>query len=594
MKWFNNLSSRYQTIIALAIGQLILIGILFAYSMVKLRQDFSKLEERDIKVNLERLKNTFNAEKKAVAGRILDWAVWDANYEMVASADPVKRTDLAINNYPDGVTNSLQMHMIVVTDTTGNFIISKGVDEVGQPEHPLSPEQIALLKKLPYFNELTKTKVYDTFLMNFAGRPMIITAHSVEMASKEMSAGGIMFMGRYIDSNMRNQIQEKTQNKTLIWSEAELRTKTPFLEQDSSGTTIYKRELNDLANGYLLVKDLDNKPLLAFESQIPREISKVGNRSITNNLLAISIIGVLILLMVLGVLELFVIKRLGGTPEKAKEIANRVAEGDLNFEIPTNPKDQTSVIASLKVMAEQLKNVVHGIRESTHTIDNTINHMSINLSSLNESSASQAASIEETAATLQEINQNSELNSENAAITGKIATEVRQKAEHGSQVLSQNLDAMNQIAQKIAMIDEIAYQTNLLALNAAIEAAHAGSLGNGFSVVATEVRRLAERSQQAAKEISGLTHQGVDLSVQGKAIFDQLLPEIHKTTELVDKIVDASQRQGESIYQVTIATEQISARTQANAMTSEDLSQMSASLREMSEDQKSTISFFKL
>ena len=207
--------------------------------------------------------------------------------------------------------------------------------------------------------------------------------------------------------------------------------------------------------------------------------------------------------------------------------------------------------------------------------------------SLAHSASQQAAGVEETTASLHEISASVRQNADSATVTDGIATQAASQALEGGQAVGQTVDAMKQIAQKIGVIDDIAYQTNLLALNAAIEAARAGEHGKGFAVVAAEVRKLAERSQAAAREIGALAGNSVGLAERAGHLLERMVPSIHKTSELVQEIAAASGEQNNSVGQITGAMNHLNSTTQQTASASEQLSataeELSAQARRLQE-----------
>jgi methyl-accepting chemotaxis protein len=185
-------------------------------------------------------------------------------------------------------------------------------------------------------------------------------------------------------------------------------------------------------------------------------------------------------------------------------------------------------------------------------------------------------------------------NNENAKVTGDIAKRTSIETVEGGRAVRETVGAMKQIAQKIAIIDDIAYQTNLLALNAAIEAGRAGEHGRGFAVVAAEVRKLAERAQVAAEEISGLASGSVELAERAGHLLDTIVPSIQKTSDLVMEIAAASSEQNSGVGQINGAIGQISQAVAQNAAASEELASTSQEVSAQAMELQSTMAFFQL
>ncbi|MBL4826974.1 MAG: hypothetical protein JKY66_04560 [Spongiibacteraceae bacterium] len=311
----------------------------------------------------------------------------------------------------------------------------------------------------------------------------------------------------------------------------------------------------------------------------------------------IAIIGVVTALLVILVAWLVarsVLTQLGADPAKVKEIAERIAQGNLIVSTEDVEQKQVGVMAAMVSMQQKLSQVIGDVANTAENISSASSQVSTTAQTLSQATSEQAASVEETSASIEEMSASINQNSENAQVTDGIATDSAKSAEEGGRAVTQTVTAMKQIAEKINIIEDIAYQTNMLALNAAIEAARAGEHGKGFAVVATEVRKLAERSSTAATEISELSGNSVKVAEQAGELLEKMLPGINKTADLVQEITSASEEQSTGAGQISSAMSQLDKVTQQNAASSEELAATAQEMRDRSESLQDMISFFTL
>ena len=244
-------------------------------------------------------------------------------------------------------------------------------------------------------------------------------------------------------------------------------------------------------------------------------------------------------------------------------------------------------------ISRSLSSIVRDIQQVTGVLASASTEVSATAQSLSQASSEQAASVEETSASIEQMTASITQNAENARITDGIATKAAQEAAKGGEVVKATAAAMRQIAKKVSIIDDIAYQTNLLALNAAIEAARAHEHGKGFAVVAAEVRKLAERSQVAAQEIGEVAANSVDLAEQAGVLLDAMVPNIRRTSDLVQEIAAASEEQSAGVGQINAAVGQLSQATQTNAASSEQLAATSEEMSSQADHLAHLMALFK-
>ena len=303
-----------------------------------------------------------------------------------------------------------------------------------------------------------------------------------------------------------------------------------------------------------------------------------------------------------------VMRRLGGEPAYAAQIAQEVAKGNLAVRVQRRDGDQTSVLANMDAMRANLAQLVSQVRRSSESIATGATQISAGNTDLSQRTEEQAANVEETAASMEEMNAAVKQNLESVQMAASLAGSASEAAARGGQVVGNvvsTMDAISASSRKIvdiiAVIDSIAFQTNILALNAAVEAARAGEQGRGFAVVASEVRALAQRSASAAKEIKqligdsvGNVEAGSNLVGEAGSTMNDIVTQVRRVADLIAEIGAAAHEQGQGISQVGDAINQLDQTTQQNASLVEESAAAAHSLNAQAATLVKLVSVFRL
>ncbi len=277
------------------------------------------------------------------------------------------------------------------------------------------------------------------------------------------------------------------------------------------------------------------------------------------------------------------------------DMLGALARGDLTRRIDTRYEGVFGRLAQdFNTTVAQLGSTMGRVRDAAASLSNAVAQVSSTAQSLSQGANEQAASVETTSSSVEQINVSVQQNADNARLTEQTAAQAATEAADGGQAVTDTLAAMNQIAGKIGIVDDIAYQTNLLALNAAIEAARAGEHGKGFAVVAAEVRKLAERSQVAAREIGTLASSSVSTAERAGELLVRIVPAIRETSGRVREISGASSHQTAGITQINSAMSQLVQLTNHNASAAEELAATAEEMASMATELEDSMRGFKL
>ena len=275
------------------------------------------------------------------------------------------------------------------------------------------------------------------------------------------------------------------------------------------------------------------------------------------------------------------------------DLAGKLSEGDLRVEVRER-SESDGLMRALQEMVNRLTSIVQEVQSGAENVASGSQEMSASSESLSQGASEQASAVEESSSSMEEMSSAINQNADNARQTEALARKAAEDAKESGAAMVQTVAAMREIASKISIIEEIARQTDLLALNAAIEAARAGEHGRGFAVVASEVRKLAERSQSAAMEINTLSASSLGVAEKAGTLLEKLVPDILRTSDLVQEIAASSQEQSSGATQVNTALQQLDQVIQQNASASEELASTAEELSSQAEQLQATIGFFKL
>jgi len=450
--------------------------------------------------------------------------------------------------------------------------------------------------------------------------PSIDAIHSIDTATSDLRVGELSHVANTDSSKMadvekdmsrlqKSITEQRVRYAKMISSPEEKTVYDRFSEKFERYLTIHEEVLklsrqnkNDEAHKLLfgatdLYNDFSNelKNLIKINVDGGDAASHLADEIYANG--RILFIAIIVLAMGIGtgaalLVVRSVMKQLGGEPDYARDVISQIAEGDLTVRVITREGDNSSLLASARDMVNKLAQVIGDVSGAASNVASGAQQMSAGAETLSQGATEQAASTEEASSSIEEMAGNVKQNADNSAQTEKIARQSAKDAQASGVAVTRAVEAMQVIASKISIVQEIARQTDLLALNAAVEAARAGEHGRGFAVVASEVRKLAERSQVAASEISTLSTDTVKAATEAGDMLTRLVPDIRRTAELVSEISAACREQDIGAAQINTAIQQLDKVTQQNAGASEEISATAEELAAQAEELQASVAFF--
>ncbi|WP_291328299.1 methyl-accepting chemotaxis protein [Desulfovibrio sp. UCD-KL4C] len=573
-----------------------LLGIRIIEKNYMLRKDDSYLKEHqkkiaDIKTEIEETDKTFTQkinhdQMSAVSEAVVKYDKAFAEYVLLAT-ERKKVMELMRNEARLALKELEQVRFAlktqlssIMTDTKSQIISSLNSGKINQVGNIYQKSQMDIANKLKKADDASRAiKWFITVRKN--EKEYIISSDTKYLDMVKSDMANIVKLVKDMSGSFVNQ-----QNIGL--AQGVLKAVTNYEEDFINYTKLMQSQVQ--AEKQMVVTA--RKAASECQSARTDQNAKMLNQMKFSNIMLMTVACISFLIGI--VTAFFLTKGITGPVNKGVSFAQIMAKGDFTQTLDIDQKDEMGdLAAALNDMVNKLSSVVTEVGMSSENVASGSEELSATAESLSESSTEQAANVEEVSSSIEEMTANIRQNAENAHETERIALQSAKQAEEGGVAVTKAVVAMKNIAEKISIIEEIARQTNLLALNAAIEAARAGEHGKGFAVVAAEVRKLAERSGEAAGEIGDLSSTSVSVAETAGEMLNQLVPDIKRTSELVQEIAAGSNEQLSGSEQINKAVQQLDQVTQQNASASEEMASTSEELSSQAEQLQQVMSFFK-